>query len=159
MARVALIAGSSNDKKYLDEAIKVLEEFGIDYDVKVLSAHRTPKLIEPYIREFEDNGGEVIVAFAGYAAHLAGVIASYTILPVIGVPLATSSLSGMDALLSMVQMPRGVPVATVAVNGAANGALLAVEILSLKDPALKDKLIDYRKKMEESVVEANKNLL
>ena len=100
----------------------------------------------------------MIIALAGYAAHLAGVIAAYTVLPVVAVPLATSVLSGFDALLAMVQMPKGIPVATVAVNGAANGALLALEILALSNESLREKLIDYRKRMAEEVLEANKSI-
>ena len=150
--------GSVKDKELAAGAVKVLEEFGVDHDVKVLSAHRTPEALKSYIEEFEASGGKVIIALAGYAAHLAGVVAAYTVLPVVAVPLATSVMSGFDALLAMVQMPKGIPVATVAVNGAANGALLALEILALSDKSLREKLIDYRKRMAEEVLEANKSI-
>ena len=156
MARVAVIMGSAKDGKWGEEACRILESFGVDYELKVLSAHRTPEALRSYVEEFEKGGGKVIVALAGFAAHLAGVIAAYTTLPVIGVPLATSPLGGQDALFAMVQMPKGVPVATVAVNGAANGALLAVEILALSDGSLRARLEEYRKEMKEEVLAANK---
>ncbi len=156
MAQVAVIMGSVKDKKWGEEAAKVLEYFGVSYELKVLSAHRTPDALRDYIREFEKRGGKVIVAIAGWAAHLAGVIASLTVLPVVGVPLATSVLSGVDALYSMVQMPKGIPVATVAVNAAANGALMAVHILALQDEKLKERLVEYRKSMADEVLQANR---
>ncbi len=155
MPDVALIMGSPKDAKLVEGAKRVLEKFGVSYEIKVLSAHRTPDALREYVEYFEKNGGKVIVAFAGWAAHLAGVIASYTVLPVIGVPLATSALSGFDALLSMVQMPKGVPVAVVAVNAAENGALLAVHMLSLSDEKLKRELINYRKEMAEAILEGS----
>ena len=155
MPDVALIMGSPKDAKLVEGAKKVLDRFGVSYEVKVLSAHRTPDALREYVERFEKSGGKVIVAFAGWAAHLAGVIASYTVLPVIGVPLATSALGGFDALLSMVQMPKGVPVAVVAVNAAENGALLAVHMLSLSDERLKDKLRNYRKEMAEAILEGS----
>ncbi len=155
MPDVALIMGSPKDAKLVEVAKRVLEKFGVSYEIKVLSAHRTPDALREYVEYFEKNGGKVIVAFAGWAAHLAGVIASYTVLPVIGVPLATSALSGFDALLSMVQMPKGVPVAVVAVNAAENGALLAVHMLSLSDEKLKRELINYRKEMAEAILEGS----
>ncbi|BAT71771.1 5-(carboxyamino)imidazole ribonucleotide mutase [Thermosulfidibacter takaii ABI70S6] len=156
MPKVAVIMGSVKDSKWVEDAVKVLEQFGVDYEVKVLSAHRTPEALKKYVEDFEKDGGKIIVALAGYAAHLAGVIAAYTVLPVIAVPLATSPLLGFDSLLAMVQMPKGVPVATVAVNGAANGALLAVEMLALSEKGLKEKLLSYRRRMAEEVLEANK---
>ena len=157
MPEVAVIMGSAKDSKWGQEAAEVLESFGVSYEVKVLSAHRTPDALREYVRRFEESGGKVIVALAGYAAHLAGVIASYTTLPVIGVPLATSALNGEDALLAMVQMPKGIPVATVAVNGAANGALLAIEILALGNKELSERLKEYRRRMAEEVLASNRD--
>lgn len=153
---VVVIAGSGNDIKLVKPALEVLEEFEISYEFKILSAHRTPEELVEYIKEAENKGAKVFIAMAGFAAHLAGVIAAYTTLPVIGVPLATSVLSGFDALLSMVQMPSGVPVAVVGVNQAKNAAYLAVSILSIKEPALKEKLKKFRKSQRAKVLEANK---
>lgn len=158
MAEVAIIIGSINDRDYTKDTVKILEEFGVSYELRVLSAHRTPELLKRYIEDFESRGGKVFIAFAGYAAHLAGVIASYTVLPVIGVPVASSVLNGMDALLSMVQMPKGIPVATVAINGGGNAALLAISILSVYRDDLKKKLIEYREARKREIEEINKNL-
>ncbi len=154
--QVAVVAGSKNDKEFIEGVLKVLDEFGVSYDFKILSAHRTPYELVEYIKEAELKGVKVFIALAGYAAHLAGVIAAHTVLPVIGVPLATSVLAGIDSLLAMVQMPSGVPVATVGVNGSKNAALLALSILALEDKEIKLKLSDYRKKMAEEVLESNK---
>ncbi len=154
--QVAVVAGSKNDKKFVEEVLKILDEFGVSYDFKILSAHRTPYELVEYIKEAESKGVKVFIALAGYAAHLAGVIAAHTVIPVIGVPLATSVLSGVDSLLAMVQMPSGVPVATVGVNGSKNAAFLALSILALEDKEIKLKLSGYRKKMAEEVLESNK---
>lgn len=151
MAAVGIIMGSDSDLAIMKEAADVLRDFGVDYDVNVCSAHRLPEKTAEYALNAEGRGVEVIIAGAGGAAHLPGVISAYTILPVIGVPIKTSTLSGVDSLYSIVQMPKGIPVATVAINGSANAALLAVEILALKDKDLKDKLLLYRKKMAEDV--------
>jgi phosphoribosylaminoimidazole carboxylase PurE protein len=145
---VAVLMGSESDREVMAEAVRVLVEFGIAHEVKVLSAHRTPDRVRNYVRSGPGRGVKVFIAGAGRAAHLAGAIAAQTTLPVIGVPL-DAGLGGLDALLSTVQMPRGVPVATVAVGGAgaANSALLAVEILALSDGKLAAALARYRLKM------------
>ncbi len=152
---MAIIMGSPKDRELAEPAERTLEEFGVSYQVKVLSAHRTPAQLLEYIREFESSGGRIFICMAGWAAHLAGVVAANTLLPVIGVPLATSALSGVDALYSTVQMPKGVPVATVAVNAAENAALLAVQMLSLGDDGLRERLSAYRTRMAEEVLAAN----
>ncbi len=154
--QVCVIAGSKNDKKFVEETLKVLEDFGVEYEFRVLSAHRTPEALIDYIKLAESKGAKVFIALAGYSAHLAGVIASHTVLPVIGVPLATSVLSGVDSLFSTVQMPSGVPVATVAVNGAKNAALLAVSILAVENKDLKKKLETFRAKLAEGVIEGDR---
>jgi 5-(carboxyamino)imidazole ribonucleotide mutase len=133
---VAIIMGSSSDSSHMDDAVQTLRSFGIDTEVRVLSAHRTPDDTIAFSRAAAESGVEVIICAAGGAAHLAGVVAAATPLPVIGVPVALANLSGLDSLLAMVQMPKGVPVATVAINGARNAALLAVRILALSDKRL-----------------------
>lgn len=158
MAEVAIVIGSINDRDYTKDTVKIFEEFGVSYELRVLSAHRTPELLKKYIEDFESRGGKVFIAFAGYAAHLAGVIASHTVLPVIGVPVASSVLNGIDALLSMVQMPKGIPVATVTINGGGNAALLAISILSVYRDDLKKKLVEYREARKREIEEINKNL-
>ncbi|RKX60627.1 MAG: 5-(carboxyamino)imidazole ribonucleotide mutase [Thermodesulfobacteriota bacterium] len=155
--KVAIIMGSDSDLSIMKESIEILEEFAIPYEIKILSAHRTPNLLIDYIKKIEKKGIEVIIAGAGGAAHLPGVIAGHTILPVIGVPIK-SILNGLDSLLSIVQMPSGVPVATVSINGAKNAALLAIQILSIKYPELKEKLKNYREKMKQSIIEKNQKL-
>lgn len=149
--KVGIIMGSDSDLSVMSEAAKVLEEFGVEYEIMIVSAHRTPKKMFEYAMTAEDRGIEVIIAGAGGAAHLPGMTASITHLPVIGVPVKTTALSGLDSLLSIVQMPAGVPVATVAINNAKNAALLAVQILSIKYPQLKEKVKEYKKKMENEV--------
>ncbi|HYQ48323.1 MAG TPA: 5-(carboxyamino)imidazole ribonucleotide mutase [Thermodesulfovibrionales bacterium] len=153
--KVLIMMGSDSDLPVMDETAKVLGEFGIPFRMTVASAHRTPERTLRIIREAEKNGAEVIVSGAGMAAHLPGVIASHTILPVIGVPLDASPLHGMDALLSIVQMPPGIPVATVSVGkaGARNAGILACQIMARKDAALKKKLTEHRKKMAREVDE------
>ena len=155
---VGIIMGSDSDLPIMEDAVKVLKEFGIGYEVKVLSAHRTPNQHAEYSRTAIDRGLKVIIAAAGGAAHLPGVTAAQTILPVIGVPIKGKSLEGMDALLSIVQMPPGIPVATVAINGAKNAAILAVSIIALVNPDIQGKLVDYRKKMERESLSKNDNL-
>ncbi|MGI6722257.1 MAG: 5-(carboxyamino)imidazole ribonucleotide mutase [Anaerovoracaceae bacterium] len=150
--KVALVMGSKSDYPALEKAETALKDFGVDYDVRVISAHRTPKIAEEFAQNAEKNGYEVIIAAAGKAAHLAGVIAGNTPLPVIGIPMKTSDLGGMDSLLSVVQMPSGVPVATVAIGGAQNAALLAVQILSVKYPELREAFKQYKKKMEQDII-------
>jgi 5-(carboxyamino)imidazole ribonucleotide mutase len=153
--KVAIIFGSQSDKSVMKKAADVLASYGIEYTAHVLSAHRVPELLEQTISALERDGTEVIIAGAGLAAHLPGVIASKTALPVIGVPIASGGLGGMDALLSIVQMPKPIPVATVGVDNAANAAHLAAEILALKYPALKERLAQDRRKMKEEFAAQN----
>lgn len=156
--KVAVIMGSDSDYPVVEKTIKVLEDFGVEFEVEALSAHRTHDLVSEYIKNAEKNGVEVIVAAAGKAAHLPGVIAGITVLPVIGLPIKSSTMDGLDSLLSIVQMPTGVPVATVAINGAENAGILAVQILSVKYDELKIKLKEFKQKMEAEVVEKNNAL-
>lgn len=151
--KVLVITGSESDLTLARETVKLLEEFGIPYRIEVASAHRSPERVVRIIKEAEKDGVEVIIAMAGMAAALPGVIAAHTILPVIGVPVNSSPLNGMDALLSIAQMPGGVPVATVAIGkaGAKNAAILAAEILGLKDQKLQKRLKSYREKLAEDI--------
>jgi len=151
---VGIILGSASDLEHLVPAQTTLKDFGVPFEFRVLSAHRTPDHALRYAEEAEARGIEVIIAAAGGAAHLPGVLAAKTVLPVIGVPVKSKALNGLDSLLSIVQMPAGIPVATVAIDGAANAALLAISILSSKYPDLRDKLKRYRKKLEEKVLSA-----
>ncbi len=148
--KVAIIMGSRSDGDVMKPAADMLESFGIVYEITVTSAHRMPNKTRQYISEIEKNGFEVIIAGAGKAAHLPGVIASYTTLPVIGVPIKTEDLGGLDSLLSIVQMPPGVPVATVAINGSRNAAILAIQILAIKYGDINEKLKSYKKSLEEN---------
>ncbi|NLK73314.1 MAG: 5-(carboxyamino)imidazole ribonucleotide mutase [Clostridiales bacterium] len=145
--------GSDSDYQVVEKTEKLLIEFGIDCQVRVISAHRTPYQAEEFARNAEENEIEVIIAAAGKAAHLPGVLAAYTALPVIGLPIKSSTMDGLDSLLSIVQMPKGIPVATVAIDGAENAALLAIQILSVKYPELRQKMKAYKKKMENEVIE------
>ena len=151
---VGIIMGSDSDMKIMREACTTLDSFGIGYEVIIASAHRTPERAAGWAESAAERGLKVVIAGAGWAAHLAGVIAAGTLLPVIAVPIDSSPLNGLDALLSMVQMPAGIPVATMAIGkgGARNAALYAVQILSTADSALVDKLADYRKNMQEQVI-------
>lgn len=151
---IGIIMGSDSDYEKLEGAVKTLREFGVGFEVKVASAHRTPGVVMEWTAGAEKRGLEVIIAAAGGAAHLAGVIAGHTVLPVIGVPIGGTALSGLDSLLSMVQMPAGIPVATVAVGsaGGTNAALLALQIIGRKDAAVYKKLLAHRKKMAEGVI-------
>lgn len=146
MPKVGVVMGSKSDTEVVNAALDVLKELGIDYEVNVISAHRTPEKARQYAMEAEDRGIEVLIAAAGMAAHLPGVLASWTTLPVIGVPVAGGALNGVDALYSIVQMPAGIPVATVAIgtSGAKNAAYLAAEILGLKYAEIKKACKDYR---------------
>ncbi|HEY4662225.1 MAG TPA: 5-(carboxyamino)imidazole ribonucleotide mutase [Candidatus Humimicrobiaceae bacterium] len=146
--KVAVVMGSVSDEIIMKKASDVLKEFGVGYEINVLSAHRMPNKTREFARSIESKGIEVIIAGAGKAAHLPGVIASYTTVPVIGVPIKTSDLGGMDSLLSMVQMPSGVPVACVSIDGAKNAAYLAIQILALKYDDLATKLKKYKAKLE-----------
>ncbi len=156
--KVAVVMGSKNDLPTVLPAIETLKSFGVEPVARVLSAHRTPDAAAGFAREARKQGIEVIIAAAGKAAHLAGVLAGHTTLPVIGLPIKSSLLDGLDSLLSTVQMPDGVPVATVAVNGAKNAGLLAVQMLALKYAELQDKLEAYKREMEDSVLAADKEL-
>ncbi len=143
--------GSTSDLDVMSGAFGMLEDFGIEYEKRVISAHRTPELMFEYTKALKDRGFGVVIAGAGGAAHLAGVAAGLTTLPVIAVPMATKNLGGLDSLLSMVQMPTGIPVATVAIGGAKNAAILAAEILALGDNAIADKLDAYREVQAEKI--------
>ncbi|MDY0112402.1 MAG: 5-(carboxyamino)imidazole ribonucleotide mutase [Candidatus Syntrophosphaera sp.] len=147
MPQVRIILGSKNDIEQCESIRQILKDFSIDYDFHISSAHRNPEKTVQLAKTAEAEGVQVIIAAAGMAAHLPGVIASHTILPVIGIPLVSSSLGGMDALLSMVQMPTGVPVASVAIGGVKNAALLAIQILALNNPELKEKLRIYKEEL------------
>jgi 5-(carboxyamino)imidazole ribonucleotide mutase len=151
--QVAVIMGSQSDWDVMQQAAKVLKDFGVSHEARVMSAHRTPDLVVEYVRAAPGRGTKCIIAGAGGAAHLAGVIAGHTTLPVLGVPMPSKHLNGMDSLLSTVQMPKGIPVATFAIGeaGAANAALYAVAILALSDAALAKKLADYRAKQAEQI--------
>lgn len=145
--KVAVIMGSESDMEVMKEAAKTLEEFSVPCELKVMSAHRMPEAVSAFASSAEKNGFGAIIAGAGKAAHLPGVIASYTTLPVIGVPMLTKDLGGLDSLLSIVQMPSGVPVATVAINGAKNAAILACQILARSDKDLSSRLKEHKKKL------------
>jgi len=149
---VGVIMGSDSDLPVMKEAAEILDQFEVEYELTVVSAHRTPKRLYNYAETAEEKGLDVIIAGAGGAAHLPGMIAAVTTVPVIGVPVKTSKLSGLDSLYSIVQMPPGVPVATVAINGAKNAALLAVQILARSDEELNKKQKEYRKEMKQSVL-------
>jgi 5-(carboxyamino)imidazole ribonucleotide mutase len=154
---VGIIMGSKTDRETLQDAVDVLEEFKVPHEVRVLSAHRTPELVLQWSQTAEERGLEVLIAAAGGAAHLPGVVAAKTVLPVLGVPVPSTTLGGADALLSIVQMPRGVPVGTLAIGkpGAANAALLAIAILGGKRPELREKLRAWRKARAEEVQKAD----
>lgn len=149
--KVGIIMGSTSDLEIMSAAFSTLEQFGIPYEKKVISAHRAPALLAQWASSARERGIDVIIAGAGGAAHLAGVTAAYTTIPVIGVPICGKAFGGMDALLSTVQMPSGIPVATVAVNGAKNAALLAASILSVNDPGIAQQLADFRQKQTEAI--------
>ena len=156
--KVAVIMGSDSDLPVVMPAIQELKRFGIETEARVMSAHRTPELAAQFSSKARENGFGVIIAAAGKAAHLAGVLAAHTTLPVIGIPVKSSTLDGLDALLATVQMPSVIPVATVAIDGAKNAALLAVQILALSDEALSDKLMEMKTKMNDEVIEKDKKL-
>lgn len=156
--KVGIIMGSDSDLPVMKEAAEVLEEFGVPYEITIVSAHRTPERMYEYAKSAEERGIEVIIAGAGGSAHLPGMTASLTPLPVIGVPIMTKALKGIDSLLSIVQMPGGIPVATVAINNAKNAGLLAVQILAIKYPELREKIKTYRQKMREEVTEKGEKL-
>lgn len=154
---VSIIMGSTSDLPVMEKAAKLLDEMEIPFEMHALSAHRTPAEVEAFAKGAKDRGINVIIAAAGMAAHLCGVIASMTTLPVIGVPI-NSTLDGMDALLAIVQMPPGIPVATVGINGALNAGILAVQMLAVGDEQLQGKLADYKENLKKKIVKANEEL-
>lgn len=145
--------GSDSDLSVMSEAAKILEEFNVGYDITIVSAHRTPDRMIEYAKSAEKRGIKIIIAGAGGSAHLPGMVASHTTLPVIGVPIKTKSLDGLDSLLSIVQMPPGIPVATVSINGAVNAALMALKILAVTDKRIRDMLFTYSESLEHKVLE------
>ena len=155
MKKVAVIMGSDSDLPVVEKAFGVFREYGVPFEVHVYSAHRTPEEAKSFSENAAANGFGALLAAAGKAAHLAGALAANTVLPVIGIPVKSSTLDGLDALLSTVQMPSGIPVATVAIDGAQNAALLAVEILAVSDEALREKLVSARKAAAEKVLAKN----
>lgn len=155
MKKVGIVMGSDSDLPIVQKTIDVLKDFKVPYEVNVYSAHRTPDEAIAYAKKAKENDFAVIIAAAGMAAHLAGVIAANTTIPVIGIPCTSESLDGLDALMSTVQMPSGVPVATVAINGASNAAYLALEILAINNKKLEEKLINKRNEMKEKVLAKN----
>ena len=157
--KVSVIMGSMSDYQKVEAAITTLKKFEVQVDVRCFSAHRTPDELCSFINETKENGTEVIIAAAGMAAALPGVIASQTVLPVIGLPISGSVLDGMDALFSIVQMPPGIPIATVAINGAKNAAYLALQIIANKHDIVKEKLILDREQMRKAVLEANEKIM
>ena len=157
--RVAIIMGSTSDLPKLEPAIEILKSYDVAVDVRCLSAHRAHAGLSAFIDETKTNGTEVIIAAAGMAAALPGVVASQTVLPVIGVPISGSTLDGMDALLSIVQMPPGIPVATVAINGGKNAAYLALQIMTVKHEEIKNGLLKHREEMEEAAMKTNEEVI
>lgn len=156
--KVSIIMGSISDKKISDKVVGILKEFGVEYETRVISAHRTPHKAVEFVENAESNGVEVIIAIAGKAAHLAGVLAGLSVLPIIGIPAKSSTMDGLDSLLSVVQMPKGVPVATVAIDGGENGGLLAVQMLSIKYPELREKFKSYKLKLIDEVEKMDEEL-
>jgi 5-(carboxyamino)imidazole ribonucleotide mutase len=159
MKKVGIIMGSKSDLPVMQDAIEILKEFGIESEVNIVSAHRTPDKMFKYASSAKNNGIKVIIAGAGGAAHLPGMVASITTLPVIGVPVKSrNSIDGWDSVLSILQMPNGVPVATVALNGAKNAGILAAQILGLSDEVISQKLVDYKNQLEKKVIDSEKEL-
>ncbi len=157
--KVAIIMGSTSDLPKMEPCVDILKNYGVEVNVRCLSAHRAHAGLSAFIEETAHDGTEVIITAAGMAAALPGVVASQTVLPVIGVPLSGATLDGMDALLSIVQMPSGIPVATVAINGGKNAAYLAMQIMAIKHDELKDKLLAYRQDMEKQAMKANEEVI
>ena len=157
--QVGIIMGSDSDLPIMNEASDILNEFGISNEMKIISAHRSPLLLAEYVSTAHERGMKVFIAGAGAAAHLPGVTAAYTPLPVIGVPIKSKSLDGFDSLLSIVQMPTGVPVATVAINGAKNAGILASQIISTGDAELLNKIIEFKKKLSEESIRKNEKII
>ena len=160
MKQVGIIMGSKSDLPVMQKAIDILKEFGIDSDVKIVSAHRTPEVMFEYAKNARTNGLKVIIAGAGGAAHLPGMVASISTLPIIGVPIKSrNSIDGWDSILSILQMPEGVPVATVALNGASNAGIIAAQILGIEDSSIFEKLSQYKESLKEKVIKTNKDLM
>lgn len=155
---VGILMGSDSDLEIMKESFEILKQFEIECEIKILSAHRTPKLASEYAENAHKRGIKVIIAGAGGAAHLAGVIAAFSPLPVIGVPIKSKSLEGLDSLLSMVQMPAGVPVATVGINQAKNAGILAAQIIGVDNAAVQQKILDYKTRLEKDVLAKNEKL-
>lgn len=158
MGKVLVVMGSDSDLPVVKKGIEILKKFGVEYEGRVISAHRTPDVAIDVSKNAKKNGFDVIITAAGKAAHLGGFMASHTTLPVIGLPIKTSMMGGLDSLLSIVQMPKGIPVATVAVDGAENAALLAIQMIAIKDETLSKKLEDYKENMKDEVITKDKNL-
>ena len=158
MSKVLIISASDSDLPVMADSVKVLEEFGVDYELTLSSAHRSPERTVKIVADAYKNGTKVIIAGAGFAAHLAGVVAAHFPLPVIGVPLKGGALNGLDALYATVQMPAGIPVATVGVDNVRNAALLAIQILATSDKKLEDKMIEYKKSLAKGVENKSKRL-
>lgn len=156
--KVSIVMGSASDMPVVEKTINALKGFNVEVEAMVCSAHRTPDIAADFAKNARARGTDVIIAAAGKAAHLPGVLAAFTTLPIIGLPIKSSLMDGLDSLLSIVQMPSGVPVATVAVNGAENAAVLAVQIMSLKYSELENKLDEYKQTMKEKVIESNKSI-
>ena len=159
MRKVGVVMGSASDLPVVEKAIGVLRQYGVPFEVRVLSAHRCPEEARDFAASARESGFSVLIAAAGMAAHLAGALAANTTLPVIGIPCKSTNLDGMDALLSTVMMPSGIPVATVAIDGAKNAALLAIEILAVSDEALADKLAQARKEETEQVLKKDREIM
>lgn len=158
MAKVSIVMGSDSDLPIMSKAAGMLDEFGIDYEMRVISAHREPDIFVEYAKTAQSRGVQVIIAGAGGAAHLPGMCAAIFPLPVIGVPIHTKSVGGVDSLYSIVQMPSGIPVATVAIDGAANAAILAAKMLSISDSGLQEKLAAYKEKLKNQVAAKDEKL-
>lgn len=156
--KVSVVMGSKSDREVVEKAVKVLKDFGVEVDWRIISAHRTPELAHDYAKNLKSNDFEVCIACAGKAAHLAGVIAGITTIPVIGLPIKSSTMDGLDSLLSVVQMPSGVPVATVAINGAENAAILALQILGIKYEDISKKLEKFKSDMKEKIYKDDEEL-
>jgi 5-(carboxyamino)imidazole ribonucleotide mutase len=157
LAKIAIILGSDSDLPVLDKGFKIIEKLGLEFELRILSAHRTHEAVESHIKSFDEKGIELVIAGAGKAAHLPGVIAAQTVKPVIGLPIR-ASLDGVDALYSIVQMPGGIPVATVGINASDNAVLLAAQILALKYPEIGRKLEEHRIEMRDAVLEKDRNI-
>lgn len=159
MKKVAIVMGSDSDLPVIKPAFDILKKFEVEFEVHIYSAHRTPRAAEEFSKNAVKNGFGCLICAAGKAAHLAGVMAANTILPVIGIPVKSSTMDGLDSLLSTVQMPKGIPVATVAIDGSANAALLAIQMLALSEPSLSEKLLKYKEDMEKEILEKDSKIM